>query len=53
MKPGDWLGYSADTPEADVPRLAAKALGVPEERVEVLKTKGAWLARKKREGQDD
>ena len=44
----DWLGYSADTPEADVLRLAAKALGVPEERVEVLKTKGAWLARETR-----
>lgn len=27
MKPGNWLGFSADTAEADVLRLAAKALG--------------------------
>ena len=52
-RPGDWWPcHSADASEADVLRLAAKALGVAEEQVEVKETKGAWLARKKREGQD-
>ena len=41
----DWRGYSADTTEADVLRLAAKALGVPKKRVKVLKTGGGWLVR--------
>lgn len=48
-KPGDWLAYSADETEADVKRKAAKALGVPEKRVEVLETGGGWLARVRRE----
>lgn len=49
MKPGDWLGFSTDTSETDVLRLAAKALGVPEKRVEVLKTGGGVLARERQE----
>ena len=53
MKSGDWLGFSADTSEADVPRLAAKALDVPEERVEVRRTGGAWLARERQGEIDD
>ena len=48
-RPGDWWPcYSADTSEADVLRLAAKALGIPEKRVEVLETGGCWLARVRR-----
>ena len=47
MKPGDWLGYSADETEADVYKLAVVELKVPKDAVEVLWTGGAWLARKK------
>jgi len=48
---GDWWPccYSANTTEADVLRLAAKALDVPEAQVEVLKTGSCWLARVRRE----
>ena len=53
MRPGNWLGYSADTPEAKAKELAAKKLGVPEERVELLETGGCWLAREKQEGGND
>lgn len=50
-KPGDWWPcFSADTSEANVLRLAAKRLKVPEGRVEVLRTGGGWLAREKQEG---
>ena len=49
MKPGDWLGYSTDTAEANVLKLAARKLGVPEDAVEMLRTGGAWLARERRE----
>ena len=49
-KPGDWWPcFSADTPEADVLELAARALGMPEERVEVLRTGGGVLARERQE----
>jgi len=46
---GDWWPccYSANTTEADVLRLAAKALDLPEAQVKVLKTGGCWLAREK------
>jgi len=47
---GDWWPcYSADETEADVLRLAAVKLGVPEERVEVKRTGGAVLARVRQE----
>jgi len=47
---GDWWPcYSADTSEADVLEKAAKALKVPEARVEVLETGGGWLARERQE----
>lgn len=49
MKHSDWLGYSADTSEADMRRQAAVKLNVPEDAVEVMETGGAWLARVRRE----
>lgn len=48
-KPGDWLAFSADTTEAKAKELAAKVLGVPEEHIKILKTKGAVLARERKE----
>jgi len=52
-RPGDWWPcYSADASEADVPRLAAKALGVPRERIETLRTGGCWLARERQEKEE-
>jgi hypothetical protein len=49
MSPDDrWpCCYSADTSEAKAKELAAKALGVPEEQVELLETGGCWLAKEK------
>jgi hypothetical protein len=49
MKPGDWIGYSADTAEDDILRLAAAKLDVPEKHIEIRWTKGAVLARARQE----
>ena len=52
MKPPEhdwWPCYSADISEADVLRLAVKALKVPKDAVEVKWTGGCWLARVRQE----
>lgn len=50
MRPDNWWPcYSTDTSEADVCRLAAAKLGVPEDAIEVQHTGGCWLVRVRRE----
>lgn len=49
----DWILYSADTSEANVLRLAAAKLNVPEKHIEVLRTGGGWLARVRQEISED
>ena len=48
MNPLDWWPcFDAATGDADALSLAAAALGVPEERIEILRTGGAVLARER------
>jgi len=37
LKPGRWLGYSADTSDADARRLAARRLGCSPQDVEIMR----------------
>lgn len=47
LKPGNWLGYSADTTEPDARKHAARRLGCGVEEMETKRDEGAVLVRRK------
>ena len=49
MKSSNWIGYDLATTNAEAREQAAVKLKVPEERVEILRTGGAVLARVRQE----
>ncbi len=49
LKPGRWLGYSADTITDDARKHAARLLGCGVEELEIKRDGGAVLVRRKDE----
>ena len=47
-----WLGYTDDTTDDEARKLAALKLSCPESRIEILRTGGCVLARRKKETED-